>query len=202
MTGRLSVCGVALAALFFFAAPASAQGGGSGFGIGPRLTFVRGTGDLPEGSQRFSGAAIRLGGGKAALEIAMDFRSGVNGDLTERIRDYPIQGSLLLFPVRGRIAPYLLGGIGWYSQHVEQLSTTDTVLEGETTRKVGYHAGFGAELRLHRHLGFYGDYRYTFIHFGDDAEQSGGSLFGIPFTERLRMSHEGSMFAWGLTFYF
>jgi outer membrane protein with beta-barrel domain len=202
---------LAAACLLLIPAAAGAQSGG--FGIGPRLTFVRSS-DLPEGSQRFSGGAIRLGGGKTALEIAMDFRSGLTGDLTERIKDYPIQGSLLIYPVRAKIAPYLLGGVGWYSQRVERLGSSQTVLEEETTRKMGYHAGFGGELRVHRHIGVYGDYRYTFIRFGGEdpttpsgaADERPGGRTGfpswIPFAERLKMSHEGSMFAWGATFYF
>jgi hypothetical protein len=208
MIGRVSA--LVIGALCLTVSPAAAQSGGTGFGIGPRLTFVRGTGDLPDGSQRFTGAAIRLGGGKTALEIAMDFKSGVTGDLTERIKDYPIQGSLLIFPVRSRIAPYLLGGIGWYSQRVQQLGRLSALVQDQTTRKIGYHAGFGGEVRVHRHVGLYGDYRYTFIRFGNDDESiaSDPSLrkdampLTIPFAERLRMSHEGSMFAWGATFYF
>ena len=47
-----------------------------------------------------------------------------------------------------------------------------TTLDEETTRKMGYHGGFGAEARLHRHVGIYGDYRYTFIHFGDNESPS------------------------------
>jgi hypothetical protein len=195
--------------LLFPAVAAQAQD--AGFGIGPRITFVRGDAELPDGAQRFSGGAIRWGAGKTALEIAMDFRSGITGDLTERIKDYPIQASLLLFPVRSRLAPYLVGGVGWYSQRVERLGLTQAVEEAETTRKMGYHAGFGAELRLHRHVGLYGDYRYTMIRFGggdDDALETGtsqeqlGLPNWIPFAERLKMSHEGSMFAWGATFYF
>jgi hypothetical protein len=182
--------------------PAFAQSGG--FGIGPRLTFVRGSAEVSESSQRFSGGAIRLGGGHTALEIAMDFRSDVSGDLTERIKDYPIQGSLLVFPVKARFAPYLLGGIGWYSQHVER-SENALVQTSATTRKIGYHAGFGAEMRVLPHLGLYGDYRYTMIHFADDentqATQTSTASW-IPFAERLRLSHEGSMFAWGASFYF
>jgi hypothetical protein len=98
MTTRIAVMAVGIVAALVVPGVAQAQGGG--FGIGPRLTFVRGSAELPDGAQRFSGGAIRLGGGKTALEIAMDFRSGITGDLTERIKDYPIQASLLLFPVR------------------------------------------------------------------------------------------------------
>ncbi len=150
--------------------PVFAQDGG--IAIGPRLTFVRGDEASPEGSQRFVGGALRLGSGRAAIEIAMDYRSDVTGNLTERVKSYPIQGSLLLYPVRARLAPYLLGGIGWYTQKVTRFSApTGTLIEGEeTTRKMGYHAGFGAELRAHRRVGLYGDYRYTMIGFGGDDD--------------------------------
>lgn len=191
MTRRLSV--LALAAVVLTAVPAAAQSGG--FGIGPRVTFVRG-GDPDASSQRFTGAAIRLGGGKTAVELAMDFRSSVADDLSERVRDYPIQASLLIFPIRARIAPYLIGGLGWYSQRVETLGPIVTT---ETERKVGYHAGFGGELRVHRHFGFYGDYRYTFIRFGGEDSDP---LINLPLVNRLKMAHEGSMFTWGANVYF
>jgi hypothetical protein len=191
-------------------AAAYAQSDTGGFAIGPRLTFIRGAADSTEDAQRFSGGVIRLGGGKTAIELAVDYRSGVTGDLTERIKDYPIQGSLLIFPVRARVAPYLLGGIGWYSQHVQRVTPgATTPVDEETTRRIGYHAGLGAEVRVHRRIGFYGDYRYTFIRFGEDetgpAAQSPAMTTTptwIPFAERLRLSHEGSMWTWGATFYF
>jgi hypothetical protein len=183
---------------------AEAQGA---FGIGPRITFIRGGDGSPDGSQRFSGGFIRLGAGKAALELAMDYRSGLTGDLTEQVKDYPIQASLLLFPVRSSIAPYVLAGVGWYTQNVERLSSGGALVDQETTRKMGYHGGFGAELRVHRHVGLHGDYRYTFIRFGDDestATPARSPLLPswLPFSERLKASHEGSMFTWGATFYF
>lgn len=172
-------------------------------GIGPRITFVRGAEGPNQDSQRFSGGALRFGSGKTALELALDYRSGLTGDLTERITDYPFQASLLVFPVRGGLSPYLLGGVGWYSQKVQRLSSGGTItLDEETTRKMGYHGGFGAEARLHKHVGIYGDYRYTFIHFGDNASPTATTPSLIPFAERLKLSHEGSMFTWGATFYF
>jgi hypothetical protein len=175
----------------------------SAFGIGPRVSFVKGSSELG-GSQRFSGGFIRLGGGHAALEAALDYRSALTGDLVERVTDLPIQVSLLLFPVRATLAPYVLGGVGWYAQHVERLAPGGTVvLEEKTTRKMGYHAGFGAEIRVHRHVGLHGDYRYTFLRLGDDeraADRPAPPL--IPFAERLKLTHQGSMFTWGATFYF
>lgn len=183
------------------AAALARQGGG--IGIGPRLTFVRADVNA-EGSQRFSGGSLRLGGGRAAIELAMDYRSGVSGSLTERIKDYPVQASLLLFPVRARLAPYVLGGVGWYSQQVTRFSapTGTTIVDEETTRKMGYHGGFGAEVRVHRRFGLHGDYRYTMIHFGDDDPEAPVVAGFIPGAERLKLTHDGSMFTWGATFYF
>ncbi len=191
-----------LAAMLFVPATSFAQDGGS-IGIGPRLTFTRGSADSPDGSQRFTGGALRMGGGRAAIELAMDYRSDVTGDLTERIKSYPIQASLLLYPVRARVAPYVLAGVGWYTQQVTQFSapTGTIVVSEETTRRRGYHAGFGAEVRLHRRLGLYGDYRYTKLRFNDDDETSDVPGL-IPFAERLKLSHDGTMFTWGAAFYF
>lgn len=193
-----------LATLVFLPTVGAAQD--SGFGVGPRLTFVRGSEDAPDGTQRFAGGTLRLGGGRTAIEIAMDYRSEVGGSLTERVKSYPIQASLLLYPVRARLAPYLLAGVGWYSQRVTTFSapTGTFVVSDETTRKMGYHAGLGGELRAARHLALYGDYRYTMIGFGGDDDGGGTSLLPgfIPGNDRLKLAHEGSMFTWGLVLYF
>jgi hypothetical protein len=174
-------------------------------GIGPRLTFARGSADTPDSSQRFTGASLRLGGGRSAIELAMDYRNDVAGTLTERVKSYPVQASLLLYPVRARIAPYVLGGVGWYSQRVTRFSapTGTVVVNDATTRKMGLHAGFGAEVRPHRRVGVYGDYRYTRLGFGGDDEGSNGLLPGwIPGAQRLKLSHQGSVFTWGALVYF
>ena len=111
-----------------------------------------------------------------------------------RLRNVPIQASLLLYPAAGAFSPYVLGGAGWYSQRVELL-LGDDVVESETTRKFGWHGGFGAELRLGRHAGVHGDYRYTFLHFGsDDDEEDNGRGF-LP-------NFDGSMWTVGVTVYF
>lgn len=188
---------VAAAAVF---APVSAA---AQVGIGPRISFVRGA-EGPNGdSQRYTGGALRFGSGKTAIELALDYQSDQLADLTARITDYPFQASLLVFPVRRGLSPYLVGGVGWYSQKVQRLSSGGSItLDEETTRKMGYHGGFGAEARLHRHLGLYGDYRYTYIHFGDDDRPTSSTLNLIPFADRLKLSHEGSQFTWGANFYF
>ena len=192
---------VAVLGVLMIPALASAQG----FGIGPRLTFVRGSEDSPDGTQQFWGGLVRMGGGRAAVEIAMDYRAEENGTLTERVKSYPIQGSLLFFPVRARVAPYLLGGLGWYNQQVTRFSapTGTVIVTDETTRKMGYHVGFGGEIRAVKHLALFGDYRYTMIGFGDDDSEGSSLLPGfIPGSERLKLSHEGTMFTWGAVVYF
>jgi hypothetical protein len=178
-----------------------------GFGIGPRVTFVRGSEELPDSNRRFTGGAIRLGGGRSALEVAMDFRSSEDGPLNEKIRDYPVQASLLLFPVRSTLAPYFLLGVGWYSQTVTRFIAPTGEFEAtdETTREMGYHLGLGAEIRFHRRFGMYGDLRYTKLGFGRDDDDLDGdqNVPGwIPGASLLKLSHEGSTFVWGANIYF
>jgi hypothetical protein len=178
-----------------------------GFAIGPRVTFVRGSEELPDDSRRFYGGAFRLGGGKAAFEVSMDFRSEERGPLNTRVRQYPIQTSLLLFPIRSRLAPYVIAGVGWYTQNVTRFEgpTGEFIETDETTREMGYHLGFGAEIRFHRRFGMYGDLRYTQLGFGrddDDADGDQNVPGWIPGASLLKLSHEGSTFVWGANFYF
>ena len=171
-------------------------------GIGPRLSVVRAD-PAVDTSERFSGAVLRLPSGRTSLELALDYRSTLTGDLLERITDIPIQGSMLIYVTRARLAPYILGGVGWYSQNVQRFSTVGaaTPVDEATTRRIGYHAGFGADVRIHRRVSLHGDYRYIFLNFNsDDPEPATPRL--IPFAERLKLSHDGSMFTWGAVFYF
>ena len=60
---------------------------------------------------------------------------------------------------------------------------------------MGYHAGFGAELKVGGHAGVHADYRYTKLHFGDTVAD-GGLL------DHFKPSYQGSMWTAGFTFYF
>jgi hypothetical protein len=186
--------------------PATVAAQNAGFGIGPRFTFVRGSEELPDDERRFTGGAIRLGGGRAAIEVAMDFRSTEVGPLQERVRQYPIQASLLLFPVRARLAPYVLAGVGWYTQNITRFVAPTGEFEAtdETTRKMGYHLGLGAEVRLHRHVALFGDLRYTRLGISDDEDGPEQETVPrwIPGAQLLKLSHEGSTFTWGAMIYF
>ena len=194
----LTILGL-LAALGASAPAARAQS----VGIGPRFAFVRADTATTGGSDRFIGGALRMGSGKTVLELAIDYRSALSDNLLENVKDTPIQASFLLYPIKSAIAPYLIAGIGWYSQRIERFETANAPapIDVETTRRFGYHAGLGGDIRLTRRIGLYGDYRYTFLHFGED-DDTGQTPGLIPFAERLKLSHEGSMFTWGAVLYF
>jgi len=196
--------GVAAVASFCLVIAHANEVGAQSFGVGPRFSFVRG--DLTaDSSTRYSGAMLRMRTSpRTAIELSLDYRNHLNESLTERIKDYPIQGSLLLYPVRATFSPYLVTGIGWYSQRVEALQDNQ-VLTSTKTRKTGYHAGLGADMRLGRHAAVHADYRYTFIGFGRDEDSEPGVL-PVPgfrgLQDRLKLSHKGSMWTTGVTVYF
>lgn len=174
--------------------PAAAQS----FGLGGRLGMVRPDVRAESPAERFTGGHIRARvSPRVALEVALDLRTTTSAALTERVREYPIQGSLLLFPFRTPVAPYVLGGAGWYTRRLETL-VSDNWIEADAIRRFGWHAGVGAELRLGRRAALHGDYRYTFLRFGGDHDPPGTSS-GFS---RILPSHEGSMWTTGLTVYF
>lgn len=194
----------ALAGLLLAPAAAMAQS----VSIGPRMSFVRPDPALGTASERYTGGTLRLKTSpRTAIELAMDWRSTTSEDATVRIRDYPFQGSLLLYPVRGALAPYVLGGVGWYSQRMEAMAGTD-VISQETVRRMGYHGGFGGELKMGKRATIFADYRYTFIRFGDEepAPLNGAGAFMMPgvgsLLEHFRMSHDGSMWTGGIVINF
>ncbi len=198
-----------LVGLLLVAAPRAARAGDGAFGLGARLSLVRGDAAVAgTAADRFSGGLLRLRmSPRTALELALDYRSYLNQDLTERIKDMPIQVSMLLYPVRAALSPYLLGGVGWYAQTITMVSG-DQPPTPQTTRTMGYHAGVGGELRLGAHAAVHVDYRYTFIHFGSDTIGATSSPGALPIPglgslqDRLRLSHKGSMWTTGVTFYF
>lgn len=201
------VCGL----LFGVADLAHGQSSGPGgaFGIGPRVTFQRGDDAVPDSS------ALRVFGGQikmrlspsAAIEVSADYDSKLTRttSLTQRARSMPIQASLLMFPVRSMISPYVLGGVGWYRHSLTETTTSSSAATTSTIREMGYHAGLGAELRVGQRLALHGDYRYNHIRFGgNDAPSTPSSTFpGLSaIQESLKLSSNGSMWNWGATFFF
>jgi hypothetical protein len=179
--------------------------------VGPRMSFVRPDAALGTASDRYTGGALRLKTSpRTAVELAMDWRSTTSEDATVRISDYPLQASLMLYPVRAGLAPYVLGGVGWYSQRMEALSgpVDPVVLWQSTVRRMGYHGGVGGDLKLGARASLFADYRYTFIRSGngDAGPEQGAGAFGIPgagsLMDHLRMSRDGSMWTGGLVINF
>jgi hypothetical protein len=202
---RRSILAVAsIGILLILSQPAGAQT----FGIGPHLSFVRG--DLTTGtpSQRFTGATVRLGGGHAGIEVSFDYKSTVSQDGTARLRELPLQGSLLIFLGRHTFSPYLLGGFGTYTQAADIKSDNGLFVNQTLTRKTGVHLGFGAEVFLLRHAAFFVDYRYRFVKFGSSDVEPGDQPVNIPGSALIpglssaKISHQGSMWTTGLAFYF
>lgn len=135
----------------------------------------------------------------------MDYRVTRNDARTERTREMPMQASLLLMPIRAAIAPYALGGVGLYSQKVETLAPAvgdgpQEVVGSTLARRIGWHAGFGAELRLSSRAALFVDYRYQFVRFAKSDDTGTGT--SIPYVGRINFSHQGSMWTSGMAFYF
>ncbi len=170
------------------------------FGIGPRFALVSADPvappNAPLSATRFMGGAIRMKSSHVGLEASMDYRSYTSADLTQRTRETPIQGSLLLFLMKAPVSPYLLGGVGLYSQQVDTLTTAGAVTATTTSRKIGWHAGLGAEVSVVRHLGVFVDYRYRFVSFNDPAATP--IIASLP----VKIGHQGSMWTGGVSFYF
>ena len=182
-----------------------------GVGVGGRLSMVRGDVQTDTSAERFAGGHLRAWLSKrTALEVSFDRRVQTNDTLTEQVRDYPLQASVLLAPVPSTFSPYVLGGMGWYTHKVEQLAGNHRI-DSTTSRRVGTHAGFGAELRMGRHAAFHADYRYTFLRFGGSdpitADTIAGAVSKSHLTEtgsgaHFLPSYQGSMWTTGLTVYF
>lgn len=211
----------------FFGVADLAHGQTGAFGIGPRVTFQRGDHAVPDSSalRVFGGQMkVRLSPG-TAIEVSADYDSKLNktATLTQRAKSMPIQASLLMFPIRSAISPYVLGGVGWYRH---SLTTSAQGAQGpqgapttESIREMGYHAGLGAELRVGQRMAIHGDYRYNHIRFGGPSSSStqastnpqrqspsAAGILAVPglsaIQQSLKLSNGGSMWNWGVTFFF
>jgi len=193
------LCTIAAAALVLFAAPAATHA--QSMGIGPRLSLVRGDLATDTPSSRLFGGTVRLRSSSfTALEVSMDYRTTRNESGTERVRETPMQASLLVMPFRSLLAPYALGGVGLYSRKVDLMGPENVILDSSLERRIGWHAGFGAELKLGRRAGVFLDYRYQFVTFSRNDDPDADSI--IPGMERIKFSHQGSMWTSGVAFYF
>jgi hypothetical protein len=176
------------------AAPVSAQG----FGIGARMAWIKSDvrDEVDADSVRFIGGQIRLLSQRFGVEVSMDRHTESFDLLNEKVTETPIQASLLMRLASGSVSPYLLGGPGWYKRKVEVIDGPELSV---SSTEFGWHGGGGIEFLLGRHFGVHGDYRYTFLDFGDDDDEEigGGGIIG-----GLLPGYKGSMWTVGATVYF
>ena len=191
------------------------------FGVGVRMVSVSGANspalDNNDSSRtRFWGGYLRFHPiGSLGIEAAMDYQSSTNAAETARIRNTPLQVSVLLLPIKKSFAPYLLGGIAWYKHKVEALDrgvTTATV----SSTDFGYHAGLGAQIKFGQHAAIFVDYRYVWVDTKGISGITGAlksaasvtSVLGLVGTladgdsSQSSISRGGSMWTGGLTIYF
>lgn len=87
-----------------------------------------------------------------AFEGSADYRQKKFGSVTNDF--YPVQASLMLYlPLGLPVAPYALGGGGWY------FSSNQTP-GSKTVARFGPHVGAGLELFANRYFSIDADYRY------------------------------------------
>jgi opacity protein-like surface antigen len=174
------------------ATPAAAQ-----FGVGARLAWVKANLRLDDDAVRSIGGQIRLGlSPRIGVEASLDSHSEDVELLNQKVKERPIQVSLLLKLATGPLQPYLLGGPGWYKRSVEPLQ--GTLFDEVSSTEFGWHAGGGLEVLAGKHFGLHGDYRYTFLNFGDDDDK----VIALPGVSGLLPRHRGSMWTLGATVYF
>ena len=172
-------------------------------GVGPRFSMVRGDLATNTPTTRFYGGTLRLNTSKmVGLEGSLDFRTTWDTSKTQRLRETPLQGSLLIYPLRSVLSPYALGGMGIYTRTYEVLGPGGVIAQSAQERKTGMHLGFGGELRVAKHAVAYVDYRYRFVKFGNGTNSAAALLNTVPGMSLWKFSHEGSMWTGGVAFVF
>jgi hypothetical protein len=170
-------------------------------GVGPRISQVRSDAPGAADRTRLFGGTLRIMSSKhVAIEGTIDYRSETDVTGTLRMRETPIQGSLLFFPIRRVFSPYVLGGMGLYTRRFETLGVTGSVQDTVTERTTGMHLGVGAEMFVVPQAALFLDYRWRFVRFGDPGPDE--EPIDIPVLDSVKLSHRGSMWSGGVAFYF
>lgn len=155
------------------------------FSIGGRATYY----DPLEGQSRwFGGGQVRLYPFKyLAFEGSADYRrEDTDGS---RIHTYPVQVSALIYPLgHTRLAPFLLGGGGWYYTTVKGPGNFD-----DTQNRFGLHAGGGLQFFLSNRISIDSTYRYIWL---EDIQSIDQNIKDKNFNDN------GHMITAGLNFHF
>ena len=156
------------------------------FSLGGRATYW----DQKEGSDRwFGGAQVRLHPSHYfAIEGSADYRRE-KFDGGTKTHTYPVQASLLIYPLgTTRLAPFILGGGGWYHTTVDGPGNFS-----DTQSRFGGHAGGGLQFFLTNHVSVDGTYRYIWL---EKLESKNVSL------DDKKFDSNGHMITIGLNFHF
>ncbi len=153
--------------------------------IGGRATYY----DPKEGSGSwYGGGQVRFYPSRYfAFEGSADYRRNDFGDT--RVHSYPVQVSALIYPLgTTRLAPFVLGGGGWYYSTVKGPGGFD-----DTQNRFGFHAGGGLQFFLNRHWSIDGTYRYIWLEKVESKDQN---------VVDKKFDDNGHMVTIGLNFHF
>lgn len=155
------------------------------FSIGGRATYF----DPKDGdAQWYGGAQVRVHPIRfLAVEGSVDYRKNDFGDT--RVHSYPVQGSLMIYPFGlKRIAPFILGGGGWYFTSVTGPGNFD-----DTQHRFGGHVGGGVQVFISKHFSADASYRHIWL---EKIQSRNVSLDDKKFDDN------GHMVTVGLNFHF
>jgi len=147
------------------------------FSVGGRATYF----DPKEGEDRwFGGAQLRVHPSHyVAVEASADYRRE-EFDGGTKTHTYPVQGSLLIYPIgTTRLAPFILGGGGWYFTSVDGPGGFS-----DTQHRFGGHVGGGLQLFITDHISVDSTYRHIWL---ERVESKSASLDDKKFDDNGHM---------------
>ncbi len=153
------------------------------FSVGGRATYY----DPQEGQSRwFGGAQVRVNPFRyLSFEGSADYRQQeTEGTKTHT---YPVQVSASIYPLgHTRLAPFLLGGGGWYYTTVKGPGNFD-----DTQNRFGVHAGGGLQFFISDHISIDSTYRYIWL---EDIESRDQNIRDKSFDDNGHMMTAGLNF--------
>jgi len=155
------------------------------FSIGGRAAYY----DPNEGQARwFGGAQVRVNPFRfLSFEGSVDYRQQDTGGST--IHTYPVQVSALIYPLgHTRLAPFLLGGGGWYYTTVRGPGNFD-----DTQNRFGLHAGGGLQFFFNNSISIDSTYRFIWLENIESKDQN---------IKDKNFNDNGHMITAGLNFHF
>jgi opacity protein-like surface antigen len=137
------------------------RGGPGNFSLGAIAGYVR-VRDADEGTWHGGIVARYQMGPMMAVEGSISFHQEEFADGDIKVTSYPVQVSLLLYPLPGQgFRPYGLAGATWSYTRFDYSSS----LGGgdETDKQFAFHLGAGAEISLGARFTIFADYRWLFL---------------------------------------